>query len=209
MIALPDTLDFVSHAPRAQGTPVVARPNVTQQFWGYEISKSEHIITLASLGRSAAAIAAAASAMATVLVWLVPAMSFVGFAVASKATASGSLAIVAFLLAQYTSRGTQIRVQVDTSSGELREVVDGSFGSVHVLSKYGFDAVTRVDIETSTKDPAFGQIQVSMKRGGPVVAGDGVVIVLQSLRRKIEKDCGLDVQGNQREVIWSGPLKAA
>ncbi len=70
-----------------------------------------------------------------------------------KGVMSLILVAVAVWAARVAARGTQIRVQVDTANGELREVVDGAFGTVETLARYGIDAVEAVDIVSSRSEP--------------------------------------------------------
>lgn len=205
MTALPDPMEFVSSAPVTDGA---TRPNVVDTFWGYEVSPTEHVINIPSLVRGLAGFLAVSATFATLLVWLVPAMSFTGDDVSSKLAASALFGCIAILTAYYAAHGTRVRVQIDTANGELREVVDGPFGQVKVLSLYGFDTVTSVDVVASAVQPVRGQIQIQMKRGGQIALGDGAVLALGPLRARIASDCGLDLGASTREAVWTGPRAA-
>lgn len=206
MTALPDQSDFVSKAPFAQGSPVFMRPNVRDHFWGYEISRSVHVIDLAGLARGAAILFTISAFTAAWLVWLVPAMAFAGDALIAKALASFVLICLGVVLIRIASRSTRVRVQIDTSVGEVREVVRGMFGTTIVLSRYGLDTVEDVSVATSRTDPTFGQVHLSMKHGETIPVGDGVVMALRPLRDRIAGDCGFEVRESPRVAIWGGPV---
>ena len=135
-------------------------------------------------------------------------MAFVATAFSSKLTVSIVLMIATVLLARIAARGTQVRVQIDTSTGELREVVDGAFGGNLVLSTYGLDAVEAVEVVESTENRGFGQVQIQVRGANVISAGDGAVSALAVLRDRIANDCAIEVSGPVREAVWGGPLAA-
>lgn len=206
MTALPDPSEFVPHAQFARQSPVLARPAVSEHYWGYEISKRIQVIDLAVLTRAVAGFLTIACFVSAIMVWLVPAMAFTGDVMMGKALASVGMACLGSLMFRFVGRGTRMRVQVDTSVGEIREVVSGMFGSTIVLSNYGLDAIEAVDVAVSRKDPAFGQLHVALKDGPVLPVGDGSVVGLGPLRDKIANDCGLESNAPKRSAIWSGPL---
>ena len=68
---------------------------------------------------------------------VLPADLFAGTSLAMKAVVSVLLMGLTFIAARVATRDPLIRVQIDTARGELREVVDGQFGTVHKLVSYG------------------------------------------------------------------------
>lgn len=58
------------------------------------------------------------------------------------------VAVAAFML-WFASRGTETELQVDTTLGELREVVRNRAGKTTLLGRYGFDAIGGVFIDRS------------------------------------------------------------
>lgn len=208
MTAIPDPTGFAKIAKSAHQSPAFIRPSVRDHYWGYEILKSEQIVDLGVLARGAAILAMLAAFAACALVWLVPAMAFAGSAMVAKALASVMFVCFGFAMMRFAARGTLVRVQVDTSTGELREVVDGMFSSVIELSRYGFDAVEAVRVVPSKAEPTFGQIQVTLKQGKTIPVGDGAIMALHPLRERLASDCGLELEKASRPAIWTGPLAA-
>lgn len=206
MTALPDQSDVVLKAQFAQSSPIFVRPNVRDHFWGYEVSRSVHVIDLAGLARGAAILFTISAFIAACLVWLVPAMAFAGDAIFAKTLASFVFICLGVVLIRIAGRSTRVRVQIDTSTGEVREVVSGMFGTTIVLSRYGLDTVKGVSVVTSRTDPTFGQIHLSMKYGDTIPVGDGVIMALRPLRDRLAGDCGFDVRESPRVAIWGGPV---
>lgn len=204
MTALPDHTDFATHTSASTGT-VVMRPKVVEHFWGYEVASNEHVINVAVLMRAASGLLTVGTLIASVGVWFVPAMAIAGASIAAKFAASVLLLALAFVLARIAARGTQVRVQIDTSNGELREVVDGPFGSVMTLANYGIDAVK---VMPSRNEPSFGQVQVYIKSFGAIPVGDGALMTLHPLRDRLAGDCGVEQGDVPRDAVWAGPLAA-
>lgn len=207
MTAYPNPSDF-GVATGTEAQPSVMRPNVTEHYWGYEVRPNQQVINAAVILRGACALFAVASFCAALGVWMLPAMAFAMSATAGKVAVSALLLCVGGLLTKMTMRGTRVRVQVDTANGELREVVDGPFGSVFVLAHYGLDAVEAVEIVSSADEPSFGQIQLTVANVGTVPVGDGSVLTLQPLRDRLVCDCGIKQGDRARVAIWGGPIAA-
>ncbi|SMX32207.1 hypothetical protein [Octadecabacter ascidiaceicola] len=208
MTAQPNISDFANTAAPASKQPVFMRANVTEHFWGFEVRPNEQIFDLAVLTRAVAGFFAGAGFIASLGFWLLPSMAFVATAFTSKLTVSVLLMVVASLLARFAARGTQVRVQFDTSAGELREVVDGAFGSTLILATYGLDAVEAVEVVESTENRGFGQVHICMRGTHTIASGDGAVSALATLRNRIANECGLETSGQAREAVWGGPLAA-
>ena len=94
------------------------RPKVTEHYWGYETRLNEQVLSLAVCLRAASGLVTIASFIAAIGIWLLPAAAFSGAAVATKVAVSASLICLAFMAARLASRGTQVRVQLDTAKGE-------------------------------------------------------------------------------------------
>lgn len=182
MTAYPNPTDFVAHFDGAQ-TKLRADPNVVEHYWGYEVTPNQRVVDMAVIMRGACALFGVASGFAAFGIWFVPAMMLVTSTLAAKVAVTALFLCVAGLLAKLTARGTRVRVQIDTANGELREVVDGPFGSVFVLAQYGFDVVEAVEIATSPIDTTFGQIHLTVTGVGigVIPVGDGPVVKLQQL----------------------------
>lgn len=206
MTVQPQTADFMTaRAPVAQAN-VFMRPNVTEHFWGFEVRPNEQVFGVAVLLRAMSGFFAGAAFISALGVWLLPAMAFVISALTAKAIVSVFLTICAVSLARVALRGTQVRVQIDSSAGELREVVDGAFGRGLALATYGLDSVKAVEVVESAEQNGFGQVQIHVNGAGNIPVGDGALSALAVLRDRIATECGLETSGPAREAVWGGPL---
>lgn len=192
MTISPDRNDFVSTHPVSTTPAGFGRPKVSEYYWGYEVAMTEHVVDLSVLARGVAALLIFPFLMAAFGVWLVPATALIGGPVLAKAAASLALLASGAILAKFASRGTRVRVQVDTSTGELREVVSGPFGAIVTLSHYGVDTVRTVQVVASNIEPRIGQVQITLSDGVTFAAGDGAVAALVALRDRLACDCGLE-----------------
>lgn len=208
MTALPDPVSFAPKSPKAEPQPMTLQPNITQCYWGYEGKLNEQTFSVADIARLAASVFTIAAFVAACGVWLVPDAAFSGGGLSSKAMACAALLCIGALALRFASRGTRVRVQMDTSNGELREVVDGPFGTDIELSSYGLDTVRLVRVVTSSSNRSFGQIQMTLADGTTLPFADGSSFALRDLRDRIALDCGLMEQGPSRTAIWVGPLAA-
>ncbi|MCW1951103.1 MAG: hypothetical protein KIH44_007035 [Octadecabacter sp.] len=208
MTVQPHTTDFINPSARVTPTNLFMRPNVTEHFWGYEVRANEQVFDIAVLMRALSGFFAAAAFIAALGVWLLPSMVFAASAFGTKLTVSVALMCCVLLLARVAARGTQVRIQFDTSAGEVREVVDGAFGTGLVLARYGLDAVEAVEVVGSREHRSFGQVQIRISGIGAVAAGDGAISALSVLRDRIANDCGLESAGPLREAVWGGPWAA-
>ena len=212
MTAQPHPTLFDNTLAHNDQASLVLRPNVREHFWGYEVRSNEHVIGIAVLLRGGCGFLTVTSLLAAFGIWLVPAISFAGEAMVAKAFATVLLLGLAFVFGRMAARGTRVRVQVDTSAGEFREVVDGPLGKDIVLARYGFDAVEKIDVVTARQKEPFGQVQVTFKGSGKaarcIPVGDGGAMLLGPLRSRLASDCGLETIGSNLNVVWEGPLAA-
>jgi hypothetical protein len=188
---------------------ILMRPNVTEHFWGYEVRPTELAFDIAVLLRSVCGILRVATLIAAAGIWLMSAMAFVAQAFAVKLIVSIVLMCISIALSRVAARGTSVRVQIDTAAGEVREVVDGRFGSDIVLARYGFDAIDAVSVVASRSSASLGQIQINVKDICSVPAGDGSLLLIAALRNRLASDVGLEPARPQSDVAFEGPLLAA
>jgi len=186
-------------------TPRVAglrRPNVDEHYWGYAISAQEQSFNLAVVLRALAGTVGLACLIGAVGVWFLPQSYFSGDPAVVKALGAILMTCVAAMLLRYVGRGTSLKIQIDRTTGEVREVVDGVFGSDVVLAHHGMDVIEKIEIMPSSFDPSFGQIQIKVKGKGRIPAGAGDRVVLRGLRDRIASDVGLERTGTVHEAVW-------
>lgn len=210
MTAQPHPDIFTGTYADEQQARILLRPNVREHFWGYEVRPNEQIIGIAFLFRSICGLLSVSSLASVIGVWLVPAVSFFGDVMIAKTMATLLFLSLAFVSGRMAARGSQVRVQIDTSVGEFREVVDGPVGKDIVLARYGFDAVENIDVAFARPNNELGQVQVTFKGEGKakvrIAVGDGMAASLGPLRSRLASDCGLEVIGSSRDAVWNGPM---
>jgi len=205
MTAHPDPTNFAYSDASTKSAMVSLHPNVTEQFWGYELCMNETAFSIATVTRALAGFLALVCLIAALGVWLVPRQALFGSEVFSTTLASVLLGCLALMCANTARRGGQVRVQVDTVRGEIREVAAAGFGRVEVLASYGMDAVRDVRLVESQIDKGFAQVHVEIEGFGPVPLADGALAPLRLLSHRISADCGLET-GGKRTAEWTGPL---
>lgn len=207
MTAFPSPTDYLQQSEMPEITATI-RPKVVEYYWGYEVSASEHVVDMAVMMRALCGLLACGTLLASLGVWLMPSMAFIGSAFLGKATVSFILLAATVMLALAALRGTKVRVQIDTNNGELREVVDGPLNTVSVLARIGLDAVSSVEVVPSRIDPDFGQIHIHIKGVGAIAAGDGTLTYLCPLRNRMASDFGLEAIGTRRPTVAPAPITA-
>lgn len=207
MTALPNPTDFSGPAYRLPITQVL-HPNVTEHFWGYEVRPNEKVISSMVILRGICGLLMVALAAASVGIWMLPASMYLPEPFGMKVAATVVLLCLALLCGRIAAQGSDVRMQIDTAGGELREVVDGPFGRVVTLTAFGLDAVKGVEIVQSAVEPSLGQIQLTLKDGSVLPVGDGALTALRPLRTRLANDCGAPVTSTVQPAVWSGPITA-
>lgn len=206
MTALPDPNEFITTMGVNTESGVQLHPEIHDRYWGYEVRTTQ--IT----DRAAKRIRVAASIFALTLMFLgltEVASPLVGLEIGSSpyGLISSVALTLAVLVTYWGSLHRPVRVQVDTATGELREVTKGWFGAEVILARYGMDAIAAVDVVASKKSPSLGQVHVRLNGNGVIPVGDGAVSALRPLRDRLAAECGLD-DINSRPAIWTGPISA-
>lgn len=200
MTARPNPLEFTALQAQVDVGHVGLHPNIEECYWGYELRMNETALSLAVIWRALAGFGSIVALIAALGVLMMSAGAGI-----TTLLISGLFVAVAVACANTGRRDTQVRVQIDTRNGELREVVDGRLGKVDVLAQYGLDAVRAVRLVGSGADNGFGQIHAEVEGYGSIPLADGAIAPLRALRDRIAADCGLET-GHRREAEWSGPL---
>ncbi|SEM44458.1 hypothetical protein SAMN04488003_101138 [Loktanella fryxellensis] len=130
--------------PRTAASPAQAACawRIEEASWGYRIVPTGTVAAWLTAAQTLAMLAGAGCvAMAFALCVLVA-----GTDLAMRVPAIFLIFGIGAVLMWFASRGTQVRVEVDTHRGELREVVQHRTGASSVLTRHGFDSVDSVFI---------------------------------------------------------------
>ncbi len=206
MTILPDPNEFTTTLGTSAENGALLHPDVRDRFWGYEVRMTQVGDTLSMAIRFVSGLICMALAFLTVALLVVPS-AFGALTDELRWPLAVSGLCCAVIAAHIYSAFRPIRVQVDTTAGEIREVIERRFGGEEVLSCYGMDAVASVEVVASGQDATLGQVHVRVNGYGVVPVGDGAVSALRPLRDRLAVDCGIEV-ADSSDAFWSGPLKA-
>lgn len=150
MTAFPN-VDGIGAAPRGVETAATQSCFVVDDtYWGYVVRCTEAESIWVQIAQGAAWFAGICFAIAAVGLWAVPMTQLEAEILPMKLGATFVLSGMAVYLLWFASRGTHSELQVDTSLGEVREIVRNQAGSPTLLGRHGFDAIGGVLIDRST-----------------------------------------------------------
>jgi hypothetical protein len=120
--------------------------SVEDTFWGYQIQSARVPAMGLVLAQSLSYFLGACFMIAAVSIVAAP-LLFMGESVGViRIVASVLFAAAAFYLLWFASRGSQTEIHVDTSVGEIRQVISNRAGKPTTVGAYGFDAIGGVHI---------------------------------------------------------------
>jgi hypothetical protein len=123
---------------------------VDEAYWGYVVRCTEAEPGWVIVAQGVAWFAGICFCIATLGLWAVPMTQFDSGLLPMKLGATMIMAGFAIYLLWYASRGTHSELQIDTSLGEIREIVRNQAGRPTLLGRHGFDAIGGVLIDRTT-----------------------------------------------------------
>lgn len=165
------------------------RLSVQEAYWGYTI-RTQNAPRLSILMLQAGAMLTGAACLAAAIgLQVLPQAIVAANDPLFKDVASVLFAAVAALLLWFASRGTTPELQVDTTLGEVREVVRNRAGKATLLGRYGFDAIGGVflDRQVGPKNEATLVLRYQNTAQTLHVAS-GPIAPLEMLRDRLGRD---------------------
>ena len=150
MTAFPNVDGFGAAARGAETRTAQSCFVVDDAYWGYVVRCTAAESIWVQIAQGAAWFAGICFAIAAVGLWAVPMTQFAAEILPMKLGATFVLSGIAVYLLWYASRGTHSELEVDTSLGEVREIVRNQAGRPTLLGRHGFDAIGGVLIDRST-----------------------------------------------------------
>ena len=197
------TLDIrpISRAGFAQKSSPRTSYSVESNHWGYTIRSGHPAPFMILLVQALVWVAGCVLIAMAFGLWLLPAAINQGPVLGLKLGSSVLMLAAAAYCMWYASRGVMPELQIDTSRGEVREVVRNRTGRPTQVGLYGFDAIGGVFID---RGPGFGARRganstlVLRYRNTPqtLFVASGNLADLTSLRDRLGRD--LMVLGRQR-----------
>jgi hypothetical protein len=130
---------------------------IDETYWGYIVRGAERAGLSVYFAQAISMVLGAASLTAAAALWLLPTMTVGADETAMRVGVSVLFTGVAALFLWYASRGTETELQIDTTLGEIREVVRNRAGKTTLLGRYGFDSIGGVclDRNNGTIEPSL------------------------------------------------------
>lgn len=189
----------VTGGVRVQG----AGYEISETHWGYAIRTTEPAPAGLVIAQGASWIVGIAALVAAVAVWLIPPGLFDGQVMVMRWGVTILSLALAALMFWFASRGTETEFQIDTSRGEVREIVRNRAGRHSVVGRFGFDAVGSVFIDRAVQRRfGAGQSVLVLRMGNtaqvlPVASGPEPL--LEPLRDRLGRD--LVIRPRQAAVL--------
>ncbi|GGL62398.1 hypothetical protein [Wenxinia marina] len=193
MTAIPDTPDSTDAARRTLAGVEGPGLDLSETYWGYIVRSTEPASPVLVLLQAAALLLGAAFAAATAGMWLFPAGTGVAGVMTMKLGASVVTGAIAVLLLWFASRGDRAEYQIDTSLGEVREVVRNRAGRPSLTARYGFDALTGASAVPvgRRRGPPLGWLTVTTAEGEELALLRAPEATVEWLAARMERDIAL------------------
>lgn len=162
---------------------------VEETYWGYVVRPTESPRLSLQLMQAAAMIIGASFAAGTIGLLVIPEFLAGSADLAFRAGAAVVFAGIATFLLWYATRGAQVEFHVDTSLGEIREVVRNRGGRSTKLGCYGFDAIGGVFINRSDTNPNNAALLLRFGNTSQTAAvAHGSIAQLEALKDRLGQD---------------------
>lgn len=184
-------------ASRLGDVAPLARPSsfaVEDIYWGYIVKSGRGtpvglaLVQIVSFFFGVSFLTAAAGMM------LVPTLMMDGDLGPMRIGAAVLLGAVAFYLLWFASRGSQPELHVDTSTGEIREVIVNRAGRPTTVGCYGFDTIGGVFLEPHTVENWATLVLRYRNTAQTVTVAQGIEAQLIPLRDRLAQDLMVDLR---------------
>ncbi|MDX8352234.1 hypothetical protein [Cognatiyoonia sp. IB215182] len=169
----------------------LAKPSsfsVEDTFWGYIVRSGKGPSLGVAIAQAVSFFFGVCLLTAAAGILILPALFFDGGIGTMRLGAAAMFGGFAAYLLWFASRGTQAEVHVDTSVGELREVICNRAGKPTTVGSYGFDTISGVHLDT---DEASNKAVLSLRyrnTSQSVMVAEGTEAQLVGLRDRLASD---------------------
>jgi hypothetical protein len=199
MSNMPSSEEFAGAVASGSTDATAVRLQIDETYWGYIIRTEEADPALLVIGQLVAWCFGAGFAVAALGLWMIPAMTFGGDALSMRLGASVVFGAMSFLLLWFASRGARTELQVDTSLGEVREVVRNRAGRATLLGRYGFDSIGGIFLDRKTGKSGEACLVMRYRNTAQVLpVARGPQAHLERLRDRMGRDLLVDVSTRRR-----------
>ncbi|WP_106744046.1 hypothetical protein [Yoonia maritima] len=173
------------------GQGQMAKPThfaVEDTFWGYQIRSGRAPAIGVMMAQLFSYFFGACFMIAAVSMLALPVLFFNGDVGVIRLAASVLFAAVGFYLLWFASRGSQAEIHVDTSVGEIREVISNRAGKPTTIGAYGFDAIGGVFIESQPENGLASLVLQYRDTNQRVCVAEAIEAQLIPLRDRLAQD---------------------
>ncbi|MBL4812333.1 MAG: hypothetical protein JKX69_08265 [Rhodobacteraceae bacterium] len=121
--------------------------SVEETYWGYIVRSMNATPTSVVVLQAATWIGGIVCFAGAAGLWVLPGATLTAGIAGMKIGLTVFVALLGAILMWYSSRGVEAEIQIDTSLGEVREVVRNRVGKPSLTGRYGFDAIGGVFID--------------------------------------------------------------
>ncbi len=162
---------------------------VDETYWGYVVRCTEAESSWVQIAQGMAWFLGICFAIAALGLWAVPMTQFGAEILPMKLGATFVLSGIAVYFLWYASRGTHSEMQIDTSLGEVREIVRNQAGRPTLLGRHGFDAFGGVSIERTPHQHGHARLMLHYGNSGQfMIVAWGQEADLVALRDRMGHD---------------------
>lgn len=171
--------------------------SVEDIYWGYIIRSGRRPGTAIMLAQGVSFFFGACLLSAAVGMLLLPTSMFDAGLGTMRMGAAVLFAAIALYLLWFASRGSVPELHVDTSTGEIREVIVNRVGRPSTVGCYGFDSIGGIFMEEDTETGMATLILRYRNTAQTVFVAEGTVAQLIPLRDRLGRDLMVDAKTGQ------------
>lgn len=167
---------------------------VEDVYWGYIVKSSRRPSAGVLLAQLTSFVLGAGFLAAASGILLIPTVMFEGDLGPMRMGAAVLFAGFAFLLLWFASRGSRTQLHVDTSVGEIREVICNRAGRPTTVGCYGFDAIGGIYLEQRPANEKATLVLRYRNTNQTIGVAEGPEAQLASLRDRLGRDLMVETQ---------------
>ena len=179
------------NASERAGSASLARPSafsVEDVYWGYIVKSGRRAGLGILIAQFASFFLGACFLTAAIGILLMPTLMFDGDLGPMRTGAAVLFGAVAAYLLWFASRGSQPELHVDTSVGEIREVICNRAGRPTTVGCYGFDTIGGVFMEQHPTENTATLVLRYRNTAQTVCVAEGLEAQLIPLRDRLGQD---------------------
>ncbi|MDP5086422.1 MAG: hypothetical protein NWQ23_13455 [Yoonia sp.] len=189
------------HASPAAFSQKVSRNSgfaVEDAFWGYKIRSGQTVPLSVLLGQALSFFFGVCFLTACIGILVLPTLFFDGGLGVVRLGAVVLLGAAAAYLLWFASRGTLAEVHVDTSTGEIQEVICNRAGKPTAVGFYDFKEISGVFLVSNSETGLWELLMRHSPSLPPILVAEGTEAQLIPLRDRLARDL-LDLPKSRSE----------